>query len=61
MRRTELLQGLRRMKFEAVLGRWRCQELSQLEAAARALARPAWRHTLSLYAKRLRVEIADIQ
>ena len=33
MRRTELLQGLRRMKFEAVLGRWRRQELSQLEAA----------------------------
>jgi glutathione S-transferase len=28
---------------------------------ARALARPAWRHTLSLYAKRLGVEIADIQ
>ena len=28
---------------------------------ARALARPAWRHTLSLYAKRLGVETADIQ
>ncbi len=28
---------------------------------ARALARPAWRHTLSLYATRLGVEIADIQ
>jgi glutathione S-transferase len=28
---------------------------------ARALARPSWRHTLSLYAKRLGVEIADIQ
>jgi glutathione S-transferase len=28
---------------------------------ARALARPAWHRTLSLYAKRLGVEIADIQ
>jgi glutathione S-transferase len=28
---------------------------------ARALARPAWPHTLSLYAKRLGVEVADIQ
>ncbi len=28
---------------------------------ARALARPAWRHTLSLHTKRLGVEIADIQ
>jgi len=28
---------------------------------ARALARPAWWHTLSLYAKQLGVEIADIQ
>jgi glutathione S-transferase len=28
---------------------------------ARAPARPAWRHTLSLYAKRLGVEPADIQ
>ena len=33
MKRTELLQGLRRMKFEAVLGRWQRQELSQVEAA----------------------------
>ena len=28
---------------------------------ARALARPAWRRTLSLYAERLGVEVADIQ
>ena len=28
---------------------------------ARALARPAWRRTLSLYAERLVVEVADIQ
>ena len=27
---------------------------------ARALARPSWRHTLRLYAKRLGVEIADM-
>src|SRR6266849_4859386 len=33
MKRAELLQGLRRMKFEAVLGRWQRQELSQMEAA----------------------------
>ena len=33
MRRTEVLQGLRRMKFETLLERWRGRELSQLEAA----------------------------
>ena len=33
MRRTELSEGLRRMKFEAVLGRWRRRELDQMEAA----------------------------
>src|SRR6266852_4210316 len=33
MKRAELLQGLRRMKFEAVLGRWQRQELNQMEAA----------------------------
>lgn len=33
MRRTELLQGLRRMKFERLLERWRGRELSQAEAA----------------------------
>ena len=33
MRRTEVLQGLRTKKFEAVAGRWRRQELSQIEAA----------------------------
>jgi transposase len=33
MRRAELLQGLRRMKFEAVLERWQRQELNQMEAA----------------------------
>ena len=33
MRRTELLQGLRMMKFEMVLERCRARELSQVEAA----------------------------
>jgi transposase len=33
MRRTELLQGLRSMKFEKLLERWRRRELSQAEAA----------------------------
>ena len=33
MRRTEVLQGLRRMKFESVLDRWEQRELSQAEAA----------------------------
>jgi transposase len=33
MRRTEVLQGLREMKFAAIAGRWQRQELSQLEAA----------------------------
>jgi transposase len=33
MRRAEVLQGLREMKYESVLGRWKRQELSQAEAA----------------------------
>lgn len=33
MRRTEVLQGLREMKFEQVLGRWERHDLSQAEAA----------------------------
>lgn len=33
MRRTEVLQGLRRMKFASVLDRWHGRELSQAEAA----------------------------
>ena len=33
MRRTEVLQGLRQMKFEEVYGRWRERRLSQAEAA----------------------------
>jgi transposase len=33
MRRTEVLQGLRRMKFEDVYGRWQARRLSQTEAA----------------------------
>jgi transposase len=33
MRRTEVLQGLRRMKFEDVYGRWQQRQLSQAEAA----------------------------
>ena len=33
MRRTEVLQGLRRMKFEDVWGRWQRRQLSQAEAA----------------------------
>ncbi len=33
MRRTELLQGIRLMKFEEILDRTRSQELSQGEAA----------------------------
>jgi transposase len=33
MKRAEVLQGLREMKFGAVLGRWKTGELSQAEAA----------------------------
>jgi transposase len=33
MGRTEVLQGLRRMKFEDVYGRWQQRRLSQAEAA----------------------------
>lgn len=33
MRRPEVLQGLRRMKFEEVYGRWQQRRLSQAEAA----------------------------
>jgi transposase len=33
MRRTEVLQGLRRMKFEDIDGRWQERRLSQAEAA----------------------------
>ena len=33
MRRTEMLQGLRRMKFEDIYGRWQQRRLSQAEAA----------------------------
>lgn len=33
MRRSEVLEGLRVMKFRSVLDRWECRELSQLEAA----------------------------
>ena len=33
MRRTEVLQGLRVMKFEDVYGRWQARRLSQAEAA----------------------------
>jgi transposase len=33
MRRTEVLQGLRRMKFEDIYGRWQERRLSQTEAA----------------------------
>jgi phosphomannomutase len=33
MRRAEVLQGLRRMKFEDVYGRWQQRRLSQAEAA----------------------------
>ena len=33
MRRTEVLQGLRRMKFEDLYGRWQERRLSQAEAA----------------------------
>lgn len=33
MRRTEVLQGLRRMKFEEIYGRWQQRRLSQAEAA----------------------------
>ena len=33
MRPTEVLQGLRRMKFEDVYGRWQERQLSQTEAA----------------------------
>ena len=33
MRRTEVLQGLRRMKFEDIYGRWQQRRLSQAEAA----------------------------
>ena len=34
MRRTEVLQGIRRMKFEEVLGRWKRRHVSQEEAAS---------------------------
>ena len=37
MRRTEVLQGLRQMKFEDVYGRWQERRLSQGEAANRFL------------------------
>jgi 2-deoxy-D-gluconate 3-dehydrogenase len=33
MQRTEVLQGLRRMKFEDVYARWQERRLSQAEAA----------------------------
>ena len=33
MRRAEVLQGLRRMKFEDICGRWQERRLSQTEAA----------------------------
>jgi transposase len=33
MKRTEVLQGLRAMRFSTVLGRWKSGELSQIEAA----------------------------
>ena len=33
MRRTEVLQGLRRIKFEAIYGRGQARRLSQAEAA----------------------------
>jgi transposase len=33
MRRTEVLQGLRRMRFEDIYGRWQQRRLSQAEAA----------------------------
>ncbi len=33
MRRTEVLQGIRLMKFEEILERTRCRALSQAEAA----------------------------
>jgi transposase len=33
MRRPEVLQGLRRMKFEDIYGRWQERRLSQAEAA----------------------------
>ena len=33
MRRTEVLEGLRRMKFEDVYGRWQGRQLSQAEGA----------------------------
>ncbi|MCC2665560.1 MAG: transposase [Geminicoccaceae bacterium] len=33
MLRTEVLQGLRRMKFEDIYGRWQQRRLSQAEAA----------------------------
>ncbi len=33
MRRTEVLQGLRRMKFEEIYGGWQQRRLSQAEAA----------------------------
>jgi len=33
MRRTEVLQGLRGMKFEDVYGRWQQRRLSQAEGA----------------------------
>src|SRR4029077_1997856 len=33
MRRSELLQGLREMKFATVVGRWKRHDLSRVEAA----------------------------
>jgi hypothetical protein len=33
MKRTVMLQGVRRMKFESVLDRWERRQLSQAEAA----------------------------
>ena len=43
MRRTEVLQRLRRMKFEDVHGRWQARRLSQADSGTRhsgALSRP---------------------
>jgi transposase len=33
MRRSEVLEGVRMLKFQSVFDRWECSELSQLEAA----------------------------
>jgi len=32
MRRSQVLEGLRMLKLRDVLGRWECDELSQIEA-----------------------------